>query len=40
MKCKSTILQRNQTDTIAQDRPAAAFGGLESIFSMTFSRER
>jgi hypothetical protein len=29
MKCKSTILQRNQTDTIAQDRPAAAVGGGE-----------
>jgi predicted transposase YbfD/YdcC len=34
------ILKCNQTDTIPQDRLAAAFGGLKSIFSMTFSRER
>ncbi len=34
------ILKSNQTDTIPQDRLAAAFGGLKSIFSMTFSRER
>jgi predicted transposase YbfD/YdcC len=34
------ILRFNQSDTIAQDRFAAALGGLKSIFSMTFSRER
>ena len=34
------ILKRNQTETIPQDRLAAAFGGLNTIFSMTFSRER
>jgi predicted transposase YbfD/YdcC len=34
------ILKCNQTDTIPQDRLAAAFGGLRSIFSMTFSKER
>jgi predicted transposase YbfD/YdcC len=34
------ILKSNQTDTIPQDRLAAAFGGLKSIFSMTFGRER
>jgi predicted transposase YbfD/YdcC len=34
------ILKCNQTDTIPQDRLAAAFGGLKSMFSMTFSRER
>jgi hypothetical protein len=34
------ILKFNQTGTIPQDRLAAAFGGLKSIFSMTFSRER
>ena len=34
------ILKCNQTDTIPQDRLAAAFGGLKSILSMTFSRER
>jgi hypothetical protein len=34
------ILKCNQTDTIPQDRLAAAFGGLNTIFSMTFSRER
>ena len=33
------ILKSNQTDTIPQDRLAAAFGGLKSIFSMTYSRE-
>jgi predicted transposase YbfD/YdcC len=33
------VLKSNQTDTIPQDRLAAAFGGLKSIFSMTFSRE-
>ena len=34
------ILKSNQTDTIPQDRLAAAFGGLKSMLSMTFSRER
>ena len=34
------ILKSNQTDSIPQDRLAAAFGGLKSIFSMTFSKER
>ena len=34
------ILRCNQSDTIPQDRFAAALGGLKSIFSMTFSRER
>jgi predicted transposase YbfD/YdcC len=34
------ILKCNQTDTIPQDRLAAAFGGLKSMLSMTFSRER
>ena len=34
------ILKCNQTDTTPQDRLAAAFGGLKSMFSMTFSRER
>lgn len=34
------ILRCNQSDTIAQDRYAAALGGLKTIFSMTFSRER
>ena len=34
------ILKSNQTNTIPQDRLAAAFGGLKSILSMTFSRER
>jgi hypothetical protein len=33
------ILECNQTDTIPQDRLAAAFGGLNTIFSMTFSRD-
>ncbi len=31
------ILRINQSDTIAQDRYAAALGGLVSIFSMRFS---
>ena len=31
------ILRINQSDTIAQDRYAAALGGIESIFSMKFS---
>ena len=34
------ILKSNQTDTIPQDRLAAAFGGLKSILSTNFSRER
>ncbi len=34
------ILKSNQTETIPQDRLAAAFGGLKSVLSMTFSRER
>jgi hypothetical protein len=34
------ILMCNQADTIPQDRLAAAFSGLKSMFSMTFSRER
>ena len=34
------ILRFNQSDTIPQDRLAAAFGGLKSILSMTFSKER
>ena len=33
------ILRINQSDTIAQDRYAAALGGIESIFSMKFSIE-
>jgi hypothetical protein len=31
------ILRINQSDTIAQDRYAAALGGIKSIFSMKFS---
>jgi len=34
------ILRYNQSDTIPQDRFAIALGGLKSIFSMTFSKER
>jgi predicted transposase YbfD/YdcC len=34
------ILKCNQTDTIPQDRLAAAFGGLKSMSSMIFTRER
>ena len=34
------ILRCNQSDSIPQDRFATALGGLKSIFSMTFSRER
>jgi DDE family transposase len=34
------ILRINQSDTIAQDRYAAALGGLNSLFSMRFSKER
>lgn len=33
------ILRFNQSDTIAQDRYAAALGGLKSLFSMNFSTE-
>ena len=32
------ILRFNQSDTIPQDRYAAALGGLKSIFSITFSK--
>ena len=34
------ILRHNQSDSIAQDRYAAALGGLNSLFSMRFSQER
>src|ERR1700704_5988844 len=34
------ILRHNQSDTIAQDRYAAALGGLNSLFSMRFGKER
>jgi len=34
------ILRCNQSDSIPQDRFATALGGLKTIFSMTFSRER
>ena len=34
------ILRINQSDTIAQDRYAAALGGLKFIFSMNFGKER
>lgn len=34
------ILMCNQTDTIQQGRLAAAFGGVKSMFAMTFSKER
>ena len=34
------ILRFNQSDTIAQDRYAAALGGLESLFSMKYFKER
>jgi hypothetical protein len=33
------ILRFNQSDTIAQDRLAAAFGGLSSLFSLRYSIE-
>jgi predicted transposase YbfD/YdcC len=33
------ILRFNQSDTIAQDRYAAALGGLKGLFSMNFSTE-
>ena len=32
------ILRFNQSDTIAQDRYAAALGGLKSLLSMSFSK--
>lgn len=32
------ILRFNQSDTIAQDRYAVALGGLNAIFSMSFSK--
>jgi predicted transposase YbfD/YdcC len=34
------ILRFNQSGTIAQDRYAAALGGLKSLFSMAFTNER
>ncbi len=34
------ILRCNQSDTIAQDRFAAAIGGIEAVLAMTFSKER
>lgn len=34
------ILRTNQSDTIAQDRYAAALGGLKSFFSMNLCAER
>jgi hypothetical protein len=34
------ILRFNQSDTIAQDRFAAALGGLKCLFSMSFYSER
>jgi predicted transposase YbfD/YdcC len=34
------ILRFNQSDTIAQDRYAAALGGLKSLSDMTFYKER
>ncbi len=34
------VLRCNKSDTTPQDRFAAALGGLEAIFNMTFSRER
>jgi hypothetical protein len=34
------ILRFNQSDTIAQDRYAAALGGLKSLFAMNFYKER
>jgi predicted transposase YbfD/YdcC len=34
------VLRCNKSDTTPQDRFAAALGGLEAIFAMTFSRER
>ena len=34
------ILRSNQSDTIAQDRYAAALGSLKSLFAMNFYQER
>jgi predicted transposase YbfD/YdcC len=34
------VLRRNKADTTPQDRFAAALGGLEAMFKMTFFRER
>jgi hypothetical protein len=34
------ILRFNQSDTIVQDRYAAALGGLKSLFAMNFYKER
>ena len=34
------ILRTNQSDTIAQDRYAAALGGLQALLSMIFFKER
>jgi hypothetical protein len=34
------ILRINQTDSIAQDRYAAALGGLDFLLSLKFYRER
>jgi predicted transposase YbfD/YdcC len=34
------VLRCNKSDTTPQDRFAAALGGLEAMFKMTFSRER
>jgi hypothetical protein len=41
MRCFAyNILRINQSGTTAQDRYAVALGGLKSIFSMRFSKER
>ena len=34
------VLRFNQSDTMPQDRFAAAFGGLDALFAMIFSRDR
>jgi hypothetical protein len=34
------ILRFNQSDTIAQDRYAAALGGLEALSDMNYYKER
>jgi predicted transposase YbfD/YdcC len=34
------VLRYNQSDTMPQDRFAAAFGGLDAVLAMIFSRER
>jgi galactokinase/mevalonate kinase-like predicted kinase len=36
----ANILRINQTDSIAQDRYAAALGGLDFLLSLKFNRER